>query len=120
MASRSGAGEIARAVAVWLVGLSVLVSATFAHAGKIAPALAARLATGEKVATLVLFRRRAPLAALSGAGNRAARGRAVVDALREAADVDQRGARGLLAGRGASIQSYFVVNAMRVVAEAKT
>src|SRR5262245_57570884 len=113
---RSGATLI---LAAAILSLATIARGASPPADKVAPALAARLARGEQPAALVLFRRRADLSAPARVNDWAARGRAVVEALQSAA-ADQRGAQELARRRGAAVQSFFAVNAMRVVADRAT
>ena len=88
-----------------------------APVAKMEPDLRASLAAGGTVPFFVWLERRADVAAAGAGADRAARGRAVFRELTEVARASQAGVLAALAARGVTAEPFYIVNAIRVVAD---
>ena len=92
-------------------------AARAAAAAKVEPDLRASLAAGATAPFFVWLERQADVGAASAIADRGARGRAVFRELAEVARASQGGVLAALAARGVAAESFYIANAVRVVAD---
>jgi subtilisin family serine protease len=130
-ATPNGHSRSSLAVLAWFLAMAILVATVTADAGVVNPDLEKRLGTkaaGELVAVIVELEERAnPSGAASSAParDRRARGRAVVQALRDTAERTQGPIRALIAqeeaqGEASGVRSFWVFNGLALNASEKT